>query len=133
MKNSQDEMRMKQKDGKEKISVEVQITSQEKEKNREEDNRAEHQIREEEIENTVQKDQRATNESEKGSPERNQSNRKHETCLIRQEMKETPENNLIKGKYFAVYGLYNVHFDNLHLFLICYVVSKLFFSSQCLI
>ncbi|KAF4118164.1 GTPase IMAP family member 8-like isoform X2 [Onychostoma macrolepis] len=95
VKNSRDEMRMKQKDGKEKISVQEQMTSQEKETNREENNRAEHQITEEEIENAVQKDQRA-NESEKGSPEGNQSNQKHETCLIRQEKKETPENNLIK-------------------------------------
>ncbi len=130
VKNSQDEMRTKQKDGKEKISVEVLITSQEKEMNREEENRAERQIREEEAENTVQKDRRAPNESEKGSPEENQSNQKHDTCLIRQEMKETPENNSIKGQYLAVYNLYIVYFDHLHLFL---MLSLNCFSSQCLI
>ncbi|XP_050969521.1 GTPase IMAP family member 8-like [Labeo rohita] len=91
VKNSQDET--KQNDGKE-ISLDQQITSQEKEKNGEEENRAEHQITEEEIENDVQKDQRAINESEKISPEGNQSNQKHETCLIG-EKKETPENNSV--------------------------------------
>ncbi|XP_016361957.1 GTPase IMAP family member 8 [Sinocyclocheilus anshuiensis] len=96
VKNSQDETRTKRRDGKEKISLDVQITSQEKEKNREEDNRAEEQIRDEETENSVQKDQRATNEREKGSPEGNQSDQTHETSLIGQEMKTTPEHNSIK-------------------------------------
>lgn len=102
VKNSQDERRMKQKVGKEKIIVEEQITSQEKEKNREDDNRAEQQITEEETENSVQKDQRATNEREKDCPEGNQSYPKHETRLIGQETKMTPEHNPIKGQYLSV-------------------------------
>uniref|UniRef100_A0A8C2DX58 GTPase IMAP family member 8 n=1 Tax=Cyprinus carpio TaxID=7962 RepID=A0A8C2DX58_CYPCA len=96
MKNSQDETRTKRKDGKEKISHDMQITSQEKEKNREDDNRAEQQFTEEETENSLQKDQRATNEIEKDCPEGNQSNPKHETRLIGQETKMTPEHNPIK-------------------------------------
>ncbi|XP_059407673.1 GTPase IMAP family member 4-like [Carassius carassius] len=95
-KNSQDEMRTKQKDRKEKINLDAGITSQEKEKNREDDKGADKQTRDEETLNSVQKDQRATNEREKDSPEVNQSNPKHETCLIGQETKTTPEHNSIR-------------------------------------
>ncbi|XP_067298654.1 GTPase IMAP family member 8-like [Pseudorasbora parva] len=87
-KTGKDEVRMKQ-DGKEKLSLEEKIPSQEKE-----NNRPEPQIREEEIENSVQKDQRATNESEKGSSDGNQSDRKHEACSISEEKKDTAENHL---------------------------------------
>ncbi|KAL1281294.1 hypothetical protein QQF64_000097 [Cirrhinus molitorella] len=96
VKNSQDETRTKQRDGKEKTSLDQQKTSQEKEKIKEEDNKSEHQIREEETESSAQKDQRAINESEKVSPEGNQSDQKQETCLIGEEKKETPEDNSIK-------------------------------------
>ncbi|CAM4464681.1 unnamed protein product [Leuciscus chuanchicus] len=88
-KNSEDETRTEQ-DRTEKIRQEEQITSQEKE-----ENRAEHQIREEEIDNSDQKEQRATNEREKGCLDGNQSDRKHETCSIGEEKKETPENHSI--------------------------------------
>ncbi|XP_043094043.1 GTPase IMAP family member 4-like [Puntigrus tetrazona] len=94
VKNGQDEVRTKEKDGKEENKREEQITSQEKTKNIEE-NRAEPQLREEKI--SLQKDQLTTTESEKGSPERSLSNQKHETCLTRQEKKETPENSLLKA------------------------------------
>ncbi|XP_073699465.1 GTPase IMAP family member 8 [Garra rufa] len=82
---SQDEIRTKQKDGKEKISLDQQIASQEKEKNGE-DNRVEHQNREEEKENSIQNDNTASPEG---------SNQKQETCLTG-EKKETPEDNSIK-------------------------------------
>ncbi|XP_077057492.1 GTPase IMAP family member 8 [Siphateles boraxobius] len=88
-KNSEDETRTKQ-DRTEKISLEEQITSQQKE-----ENRPENQIREEEIENSVQKEQRATNEREKGCLDGNQSDRKHETCPIGEKKKETPQNHSI--------------------------------------
>ncbi|XP_067258634.1 GTPase IMAP family member 8-like [Chanodichthys erythropterus] len=68
-------------DRKEKISLEEQITSQ-----------PEHLIRQKETENIVQKDQRETNERQKDG---NQSDTKHETCLIDKEKKSTPENQPI--------------------------------------
>ncbi|XP_051755873.1 GTPase IMAP family member 8-like [Ctenopharyngodon idella] len=85
-KKSEDKTRTTQ-DSKEKISLEEKITSQEKE-----NNSPEHLIRQEETENSVQKEQTATNEREKDG---NQSDRKHETCLIEKEKKAPPENQPI--------------------------------------